>query len=117
MTEKTTVRHERAAKPVTLPPFKTPLPAASWQAAPAMTPAEELAHLGERIFGRNWQIKLAREWTIDPTTVNRWARGGLDVPGYALPALRAMDKAKEYEDARAELEKAAASLSRTISRL
>jgi DNA invertase Pin-like site-specific DNA recombinase len=39
-----------------------------------MTPAE-LREIGERLYGRRWQTKLARRLKVDPRTVRRWLSG------------------------------------------
>jgi len=39
-----------------------------------MTP-DELAEIGERLYGKRWQTALARRIKVDARTVRRWLAG------------------------------------------
>lgn len=51
----------------------------------------EFIALGQKIYGKSgWQKQLAAGLGMSPTTINRYARGGLTIPPVVAVAMRGL---------------------------
>ncbi len=55
-----------------------------------MTP-ETLRQIGRRLYGRDWQSPLARDWAVEQSTVKRWNSGFTVIPPHVAKHLLLID--------------------------
>jgi len=54
-----------------------------------MTP-DELAEIGQRLYGKRWQTALARRIKVDARTVRRWLKGDREIRPQVAEHLRSL---------------------------
>ena len=52
--------------------------------------ADELRNIGERLYGPQWQAKLARALPVNPRTVRSWLSGRREIPQENAERIRAL---------------------------
>jgi plasmid maintenance system antidote protein VapI len=54
-----------------------------------VTPAE-LRDIGEKLYGKRWQTKLATKIKVDPRTIRRWLSGDRKISPLVADYLRSL---------------------------
>lgn len=67
---------------------------------PLKMTAKQLTEIGEKLYGRGWQTRMAEALGVDPSTVRRWVSGAVPVPTTAAAALRCFVDRAEFKAAR-----------------